>query len=100
MRKLLPIFGTLDVSFPFSASHISPPSTCFQRVSACADKGQGLERRASLVEYCPFPHPYPIHFLLQVYSYRFITNVGSHSLSLKKLPLGAGIRHGDCLSLR
>ena len=49
-KLLLPIFGmegTLDVSLPFSARHISPPGTCSEGARHMPARGTVLERRAS-----------------------------------------------------
>ena len=49
-KLLLPIFGTqgtLDVSLPFSARHISPPGTCSEGHRHMPARGRVLGRRAS-----------------------------------------------------
>ena len=49
-KLLLPIFGmegTLDVSLPFSARHISRPGTCWEGARHMPARDTVLERRAS-----------------------------------------------------
>ena len=71
-KLLLPIFGTqgtLDVSLPFSARHISPSRHVLDGrvIGICRHEAEFLSD-ARLVEYRSFLHLHPTHFPLEIHT--------------------------------